>query len=267
MKTAPTLCGSISTQQGSLGRFVHNAAYEALGLDFRYVSIGTDDLERTVGSLRQLGFRGFAITMPYKRAIVDLLDCAQPEVRVIGACNTVVIEDGRLIGFNTDWTGARMAIEESAIGGPGKAVVVGAGGVARAISYALKTAGWKVFISARNRQEARTLADELGLVGGDALGSQGEFGASLVVNATPDARFPGGPVELDILEDLEAVMDVSHQVRTTELIDHARRRGLHTVAGWRMYLHQAIAQFEIYTKNDAPRSVMANVVEASLDAS
>lgn len=107
-RTAPQLCGSISgrASPNALGVKMHEAGYAAAGLSFRYVSAESQDLHSTVGAFLELGFRGFGVSMPFKREILSLLDEVSPDTCAIGACNTVVNESGRLSGHNTDWRGA-----------------------------------------------------------------------------------------------------------------------------------------------------------------
>src|SRR5687767_6319129 len=101
IRTRPTLCGSVSGNPSSLGVAVHTAGYRELGLDYTYVALGTETLDPVVSLVRQLGFRGLGVSMPFKQEILRFLDDTTPEVRAIGACNTVVHDAGRLIGHNT----------------------------------------------------------------------------------------------------------------------------------------------------------------------
>jgi shikimate dehydrogenase len=129
-RTIPKLCGSVSGQLSplSLGTKMHEAGYQAMGVNFRYVSVESQNLQATVKAFIELGFRGFAVSMPFKRDIIPLLDEVSADVKAIGACNTVVNDQGRLTGHNTDWRGAIDALGEAGFDQPGRAIVLGAGG-------------------------------------------------------------------------------------------------------------------------------------------
>jgi len=254
--TIPALCGSITGKPNPFGVAIHQAGYTALGLDFKYVSIGTDDLASVVAAFRALRFRGFGISMPFKQQIIPLLHEVSEEVRAIGACNTVVATDDRLRGENTDWSGALDALKEAGALNGSTAVIIGSGGVARAIAFGLKRSGYRVSISARNAEAARTIAQDLSVEVGD-------FDADLVVNATPDASL-NGPVQLDRYPRANALLDVIGHVKSTPLTEEAARRGFRVAPGWRMRLHQACRQFELYTKHPAPMQIMSDALEQAL---
>jgi shikimate dehydrogenase len=266
ISTIPHLCGSITGKPNPFGVKVHEAGYRALGLDYKYVSIGTGDLAPVVEALRTLRFRGFGVSMPFKQQIIELLDEVSDEVRDIGACNTAVRIDDRLRGENTDWTGALAALKEvdALSGTPGsKAVIIGAGGVARAIAYGLKRTGYQVFISARNLDAARALVRDLSLGAACTLQEQGRVEADLVVNATPLADLDG-PLDLDKHRRATALLDVIGDRKITPLAREAASRGLRVALGWRMRLHQACRQFELYTGHPAPEQVMSEALESAL---
>lgn len=263
-KTIPVLCCSVATNPSPLGVKLHNAGYEALDLDYRYVAIGAAEIEPVLQSMRTLSFRGLGVSMPHKQTIIPLLDEVSPDVRAIGACNTVVQEEGRLHGYNTDWVGALGAIDEAGANGLSKAVIIGAGGVARAIAYALKQRGMKVFVSARSADAREKLVNDLRLDGASALEQQGQFNAELVVNATPESSSASWPTNLDAHTHGKALFDVVFQHRRTQLMTEAEHRGWVIIPGWRMLLHQAMGQFKLYTGQDAPVEAMGKVLEKAL---
>lgn len=269
--TIPALCGSITGKPNPFGVKVHEAGYAALGLAYKYVSIGTDDLAAVVSAFRTLGVRGFGVSMPFKQEIISLIDDVSDEVRDIGACNTVVATDGRLHGENTDWSGALAALQEvkqdaeqEVDGLDGRsAVIVGAGGVARAIAYGLKRSGYQVFIAARNLDAANALVQALSLNGATSLEHQGQFDAVLIVNATP-ATDLGGPVDFEQHSRATVFLDVIGHQKSTPLTNEAKCRGLRVALGWRMRLHQACRQFELYTGHPPPVQVMSDALSQAL---
>jgi shikimate dehydrogenase len=263
IRTHPTLCGSVSGNPSPLGVAVHGAGYRALKLDYTYVAMGATQLPPLVALVRELGFRGLGVSMPFKQEILPLLDEQTPEVQAIGACNTVVHEDGRLVGHNTDWSGALAAIDEVYPQPLRHAVIVGAGGASRAIAYGLKQRGVAVYVSARSAPRRQALVADLGLDGDGPLEEQGAFGADLVVNTTPIAAVPG-PVDLAAHPSARVLLDVVFRPRETALAAAARERGWAVAAGWRMLLHQALRQFELYTKHAPPREPMERALTETL---
>jgi shikimate dehydrogenase len=243
---------------------MHDAAYAATGLDYKYVSIATRDLRGAVAAAVALGCRGLAISAPFKVTAPALVDRSSDEVDRIGACNTIHNADGVLVGHNTDCEGALRAIDEALTRTTVKrAVVVGSGGVARAIAYGLQGRGVSVVIASRSKQEGDAVVTDLSLDGRVDLEGQGRHDAQLVVNATPDARVDG-PVRLDLHTRAKALMDVVFDVRETAIVSAARRRDWEVVPGWRMLLHQACRQFSIYTGLLAPLAAMEDALTARL---
>ncbi|MGB3338503.1 MAG: shikimate dehydrogenase [Devosia sp.] len=257
-RTLPPLCGSVSGRVSPLGLGVkmHEAGYKSLGLDYRYASVESQDLGATVAAFLELDFKGFAVSMPYKRDIISYLDETSADVTAIGACNTVVNKDGRLTGHNTDWRGALDALRECGVDQPGRAIVLGAGGAARALVFGLKKAGWHVEVAARNHEAGASLAADFGLSTPQNLETPSFSGFDLVVNTTPVATLSDSLLDLDRFPDARAVFDVVFNPVFTPLCAEAERRGLISVPGWRMLLHQALHQFTLYTGVAAPAPAM-----------
>jgi shikimate dehydrogenase len=264
LNTFPTLCGSVAGKASKLGVALHNAGYEALSLDFRYVAVGTTDLATAIAGFRSLGFRGFGVSMPHKIAIIPLLDEVTGDVSSIGACNTVVQREGRLIGYNTDWRGAVDSLKEVGVSAPKSAVIVGSGGVARAIAYGLKSIGCNVTIAARNQSAAAQLVHDLGLDGHVQIHEQGSVNAELVVNATPIADGPDVPLTISAHKNASALLDVVFSPKDTKLAADAATAGLAVAKGWRMLLHQALHQFSLYTEATPPQEAMSEVLRKAL---
>lgn len=265
-RTFPTLCGSVSGRVSPpvLGVKMHEAGYRALELDFGYAAIESQDLRATVASFIELGFRGFAVSMPYKLEIIQYLHEVSPDVATIGACNTVVNKNGRCTGYNTDWRGAMDALRERGVDQPGRAIVLGAGGAARALVFGLKNAGWHVEIAARNIQSADALAVDFELASVHDLQKSMFPGFDLVVNTTPVATLSDNLLNLDRYPDAKVVFDVVFNPVHTPLCAEAERRGLISVPGWLMLLHQAVHQFKLYTDVNAPVSEMRKALLQAL---
>ena len=263
-KSIPIVCGSVATNPSPFGVKLHNSGYSKLGLSYTYIALGSQNIEEVIDIVRKLPFRGLGISMPFKQTVIKHLDSKTEAVEAIGACNTIVNEDGKLTGHNTDWLGALAALDEvydtKLIK---RALIIGAGGVARAIGYALKQRQIEVYVSARSEDQRKRLVDELKLYDGGTIRNQGSFEADLVINATPDSSF-NNPVDLSAHPKAKVVFDVVFHSRTTPLIQRAKELGLTVVPGWKMLLYQTVSQFELYTKIPAPIDVLSKVLEESL---
>lgn len=260
MKTFPKICASVASNPSQLGVKMHNAGYYAKNLDYTYVAIGANEILEAINVLKDLNIRGMGVSMPFKQSVIDYLDEVDESVRVIGACNTVVNDEGHLKGYNTDWIGAQNAIMEKVdISKLHRAVIIGSGGVARAIAYALKVNGLKVYVSARNAIQRKEIVKDLNLDGETDLENQGKFDADIVINATPDST-SNGPVNLDKHLKATVVFDVAFNAYMTDLTRNAESRGLIYISGWRMLLLQGVKQFELYTCEKAPVEEMGNVI-------
>lgn len=245
----------------SLSPPMHNAAFAAVDVPAVYLplSVDPDAFDAVVEALVELPFFGLNVTIPYKEEILDHLDRTGPVAERVGAVNTVRLEGGRTIGHNTDVAGVRQALAEVEVP-DGPALVVGAGGAARAAVVAL--ADREVRVANRTLARAEALVDELG---GEAFPLDAEplaeaaDGAAVLVNATPIS--PKVPV--DALADDAVVCDMVYEPRVTELLDRARAAGHATVPGERVLLHQAAEAFEHWTRHDAPVPIMERALEVA----
>lgn len=262
-----TLCGSLSLHPVSTGAAMHLAGYAALGLPFTYVPFKVADLAGALGGMRALGIRGLGVSMPFKQAVIPLLDALAPLAARIGAVNTVVNDEGRLTGHNTDAVGAARAIEEALPLAGARVLLLGAGGAARAIAFAFVDRGADVCVANRDRGKAEALAAACGAraAGLEEAARAGDYDA--VVNATSvgmrevDA---GSPVPEAAIRAGMVVMDIVYKPIETELVRAARRRGAVAIHGGRMLLYQAAGQFELYTGSAAPLDAMEAALLAQI---
>lgn len=256
----PILCGSLSRFAVGLGRAMHEAAYRALDLDYRYQPFQIDDVGRAIEAVRTLGIRGCGISMPFKLDVMAHLDAIDPLARRIGAVNTVVNEGGHLTGHNTDAWGARRAFEEVRALPGCRVLLLGAGGAARAVAFAFAEAGARLVLANRERSRAEALGREVGAeeAGGLEL-ARALQGFDAVVNASSRGMQdvdPSSPIETTLLRSDLVVMDIVYKPIHSALIRAAEERRCPTVHGGRMLLHQATRQFELYTGRPAPLAVM-----------
>lgn len=254
------LCGSLSLFASPVGAAMHNAGYRELGLSFTYVPFSLEEAQ-LVGALegmRALGIRGFGISMPFKLAIMPLLDEIDPMARAIGAVNTVVNDGGRLIGHNTDAWGAVRALEEVGPVGGRLVLVLGSGGAARAVAFGLSRAGARVIVWNRDLAKAHALVAQLPEAQALEVQPALERRPDIIVNATSVGmeNNPGTPIPAEKIPDGTVVMDIVYKPLLTRWLEACRGRGITTIHGGRMLLHQAGKQFELYTGLSAPLTAM-----------
>ena len=264
-----TLCGSLSLHAVALGAAMHDAAYAALGLPFRYVpfEIREEGLPAALGAMRALSIRGLGISMPFKQAVMPLLDEVDPIAARIGAVNTVVNEGGRLVGHNTDHIGAARALAEAIELLGARVLVLGAGGAARAVAFGLIEQGAVVTLCNRSDARAEALAADLGARHRAWDERHDTRDIDAIVNATSIGMkdvAEGSPLDEAALSPPLVVMDIVYRPLATELVESARRRGLVTIHGGRMLLFQAARQHELYTGTAAPLDAMNAALERAI---
>lgn len=257
---------------------MHRRAYEVLGIRARYEVFDTPPaaLGAIIARARAEGFRQLAISIPHKQAIMAHLDSVEETARRIGAVNTVTRVEAKsgatLVGANTDWLGvARALARETSIRGR-RAVVLGAGGTARAAAFALAQGGAQVQILNRSAARAAALARELG--GGRAVQAvPGGFGAlrelecDVLVNTTSVGLRSGeSPVPAEALRALRpgvVVLDSVYEPEETRLLREARARGARCISGKWMLIEQALEQLRLWTGRAPEAGVLAEAFDAA----
>jgi shikimate dehydrogenase len=234
---------------------MHEAALREVGLDgWRYqrLPVPPEAFAETVRALPALGFRGVNVTIPHKEAALALADGATPAARTIGAANTLTFGAG-VQADNTDAPGLMRALDAA----PATALVLGAGGSARAVAYALREAGCAVTVWNRSADRARRLAADL-----EVEASERVEAAELLVNCTAvglddrSSPFKDLPLSADGLGRYACVVDLVYRDGGTELLREAQRRGCRVVDGLEVLVHQGALSFEIWTGRPAPVEAM-----------
>jgi 3-dehydroquinate dehydratase/shikimate dehydrogenase len=252
----------------SLSPLLHNTGFIARKIDAVYLPFLVKDLRDFLKAVPELEIRGFSVTIPHKQSILKHLQECHPLAAEIGAVNTVVVQrDGSLSGSNTDFIGILRALEKKLGLTRSRMLIFGAGGVARAAAFALAKAGALVVICARREKAARELAKAVGgeSVPRRALKSE-TFDA--ILNATPIGMYPHdrisplSPGELNC----RIVMDLINRPQKTQLLKLAARKGIATVSGVEMFIPQGVAQWELWTGQSAPESLMRKAVLRALRA-
>ena len=255
----------------SLSPAMHNAAFRAKGIDaeYRRFDIDPENPEALANFCYETDLNhidGFSVTMPYKEAIMHYLDNIQVLAREVSSVNTVRNEASNLNGYNTDTTGAIKALQEKTDIKGKKALVLGAGGAARAIIYALRESGVQVFIFNRTIQKAEALAEKF-KVETIEFRQIKEVDFDIIVHCTPIGMSPQIEQSLLTAEQIKkgsVVMDIITHPIETQLLREAKKAGAETVSGERMLLHQAAGQFEIWFDQPAPFDVMEKALYEAL---
>jgi shikimate dehydrogenase len=256
----------------SLSPLIHGKALAHTGLDFAYVAFRVEDASAAVAAMRGLGIRGFSVTIPHKETVIPHLDRLDASVERCRSCNTIVNDSQRLVGYSTDGPGAVSALRKAGCEPEGKDVlIVGTGGAARAVSFALLDAGVRsLSFRSIDLDQAAALRRELETARPGSvvdLGDETRRRAQLLVNASPIGMHPAVdalPVPVEWLHEGLAVFDVVYNPLTTRLLAEARQRGCLTIDGVGMFAEQAALQFELFTGTPAPRDVMHETVREAL---
>jgi len=270
----PLLLGLIGSPiTGSAARRMHEAAAAAAGLQAQYRLIDVPRADRAklgvlLEGVRLLGFTGVNVTYPYKEAVIPLLDSLSPTAAAIGAVNTILVHDGELIGHNTDATGFARACQQ-VLGDLGDApvVLIGAGGVGRAMAFALAelglrelrlvdTASGKAAALAEPLRERMTVQVCAGVP--EAVEEAGG-----VINATPVGMLPDrhNPVPPELIHDRMWVADAVYTPLWTPLLQAARARGARVMTGRELCIHQAAEAFRLFTGREPDVDTLADAFD------
>ena len=261
------LCGIVLHPAGhTRSPAMHNAAFAASGIDAAYVAfdVRPEALGAAIEGARALGLRQVAVSLPHKVAVMDHLDEVDERARAIGAVNTVTLKGGRLLGANTDWLGAVRALEREGSLAGASAIVLGAGGTARAVVFGLLERGAEVVVLNRTVSRAHELAESLGAKDSGELAELARRPHDLLVNTTSvGLRSDHSPVAADALRRGTIVLDAVYDPEETMLLRDARAKGARPVGGKWMLVHQAAEQFRIWTGREPPIEVMAEAFDRS----
>lgn len=264
----------------TLSPAIHNAAFEALGLNYAYVPIDIvpADFSEVIEALGRIGFVGYNVTMPFKEEILNHLDEVASFAQIAGAVNAVQVRDSRLVGYNTDGRGLFAALERDAgfEAQGAEVVMIGAGGAAAAAVLSLALAGAKsIAIVNRTPDRAERLAERMAhrfratavtvaspLEDLEPLMAR----ATLVVNATSVGMrgSPGIPIRTELLGPDQLVVDMVYDPPTTELLEAASAAGAKVMNGLPMLVYQAANAFEIWTESNAPVEIMRSAAEKAI---
>jgi shikimate dehydrogenase len=255
----------------TLSPAMQNAAFQNLGLDCVFLAfpVKSSDVEKAIAGVRGLGISGLNVTMPHKNAVIPYLDDVDEAAKFLGSVNTIVNRDGRLRGFSTDGAGALNALKTNGADPHGKKVVVlGAGGAAKAIAYALAPEAEELALLNRTPQKTHELTKALYMkfiakINSGSLSTSDIWknlqDADILINATSVGMHPNADeslVQAKWLKPSLTVMDIVYNPVQTKLAADAKAAGAKVVSGVEMLVYQGAASFEIWTGKKAPVEVM-----------
>ena len=255
----------------SLSPRIHNAAFAKIDRDAVYLPLWVEgDAAAFVQAMREFDFNGYSVTIPHKQTVMAAADCVEPLAARIGAVNTLQRrDDGTLFATNTDWTAGVAAIEavvgEGWLGGK-RALIVGAGGVGRAMAFGLVQRGALVTLADVDEVRAEALAAEVG-VSHVAHAEMAAQTCDILLNCTPVGMHPktdASAVPREMLRKGMVVYDAVYNPAETRLLTKARDAGCRTVSGIDHFVRQAVEQFELWTGAPAPVETMRRVVTDAL---
>ena len=244
-----SVCISLAARPSNLGTRFHNFLYDELGLNFIYKAFTTDDIEGAVRGIRALGIRGCSVSMPFKEAVIPLVDVVEASAAAIESVNTIVNDDGVLTASNTDYEAIAMLLDEHRLDPAQRVLVRGSGGMAKAVVAAFRGAGFdELTVVARNEATGRALAARYGF---DWVADDPEPGFDVIVNVTPLGMHGSDAAALAFSREHIArattVFDVVAFPAETPLVAAARDAGARVISGAEVIALQAARQFERYT--------------------
>lgn len=260
----------------SMSPLVHNTAFRKLGVNAVYVPfrVPREDLAQFLDDAPSYGIRGLSVTIPHKESVVPKLSKSDGAVRGIGAANSIVFEGEERLGYNTDYRAAMDSLDNAAghLGGKQnffegrKALVLGAGGAAKAIAFGLKRRGAKVMITGRTPERATELAQRL-----ECSAVEWELRHGLrpevLINCTPVGMHPHvdeSPFDREYLQPSMLVFDTVYNPENTLLVKEARGRNCTVITGVEMFVRQAALQFKLFTGQDPPWELMRDTLKRAI---
>lgn len=244
-----TLCISVAARPSNIGTRFHNHLYEVLGLDFVYKAFRPTDIAATIQGMRGLPIRGCSVSMPFKQAVLDLVDSVEASAEAIGGANTIVNDDGHLTAYNTDVEAVEELLLGAGLDTSARVLVRGSGSMASAVIAAFRTAGFHdVTVIARNEETGSAQAERHGF---SWRSDEPQAAGAILANATPLGMAGADEDALSFTESniaaALAVLDVVAFPSETPLIRAARDAGRPVITGAEVIALQAARQFALYT--------------------
>ena len=261
------IAGLIGNPVGhSWSHIIHNSAFEKFGINAVYLKFQVDKLKEFVWYFRRFDLMGFSVTIPHKIEVIKYLDSIDKKAKKIGAVNTIVAKNGKLIGYNTDCGGAMQALKSKTKIRNRNVVLLGAGGSARALAYGLKEEGANITILNRTINKAALLADYFNCNYGP-LGALKNIDYDVLINTTSAGMHPeinNSPVNAGLIKKNSVVFDIVFNPFKTRLLLDAEKKGCGIIPGIEMLIYGNMMQFKLWTGKNAPEQLIRNKVSGYL---
>ncbi|MCF6148062.1 MAG: shikimate dehydrogenase [Candidatus Kuenenia sp.] len=260
----------------SISPVIHNTLFKEMGMNCVYVPFKVDEIDTFISEFKKLNILGYSVTIPHKESILHCLDDVDPIAGKIGAVNTVVNKNNRLVGYNTDLEAAITTLADVVnVSDPGligsyfknkNVTIIGAGGVARTIAFGLKRYDSNITFVNRNTERMKSLAREVGCSFASMNNLQ-NLETDILINATPVGMYPlinETPIDANLLNSKMVVFDTIYNPAETKLIKDAKEKGCKTVGGLPMFVYQAAEQFRLWTDKTPPIDAIKTIAYANL---
>jgi len=248
--------------QQSLSPLMHNTALKEMKIAGNYSAYCVRNLDGALRGMRDMNIRGASITIPFKIEVMEYLDDADEHSLKTGAVNTIINENGRLKGYNTDWLGLILTLKEAMTIRDKTFVIIGAGGTARAAVYGILKEGGFPIITNRTSERGKIISEKFDCPF-HPLSEISKINADCLINTTSVGMYPDkdkSPVEASVLTGYKYVMDVIYNPLKTKLLADAEVQGCHIFSGMDMFAHQGAEQLRLWTGKEPPLALMKKVV-------
>ncbi|KQC07931.1 MAG: hypothetical protein APR62_05645 [Smithella sp. SDB] len=252
----------------SLSPLMHNAALKKMGIEETYIAFCVNDLRGAIQGMRAMDIRGASVTIPFKVAVMEYLDDVDDDALKIGAVNTIINNNGRFTGYNTDCSGLILTLQEAMPIKNNTFVIIGAGGTARAAAYGIiKEGGFPIIVN-RTLKNGEILSRKLNCPF-YSLAEIGKVNADCLINTTPVGMYPKdkSPVKSAVLNNYKCVMDVIYNPLKTRLLKDAEEHGCRIISGLDMFVNQGALQLQLWTGKEPPRALMKKILLERLASS
>ena len=263
MNKDTNICISIASQPSNFGAYFHNQAYKSLGMNWVYLPrqvTNIDELKSAISAVRSLA-KGCSVSMPFKEIVIDFIDEMDLSAKITGAVNTILNCDGVLKGFNTDMFGAKKVASNFSLSKK-QVLIVGAGGVSKAIINAILELNGDITIINRTDKSSKDLAKKLNIrfIPWSQLESASGY---MLINATSVGMLDEKKMVVSekTIDKFEVIMDVVVEPHLSKLIRVSSAKGKYTIRGIEMCVYQAAEQFKIYTGKNAPKKLIDSILD------
>ena len=247
----------------SWSHIIHNSGFDKLNINAVYLKFKVDELKEFIDYFKKLNILGFSVTIPHKIKVMDYLDMIDKKAKTIGAVNTIVVKNKKLIGYNTDCDGAISALKEKTKLKNKNVAVIGAGGSTRAVVYGLKEENAnEITIFNRTIEKAKVIAENFKCSYG-SLNDLKNVNYDVLINTTSVGMYPdvdSSVIPSDLIKKKSVIFDIVFNPYKTKLIEDAEKRGCITIPGFEMLINGAVLQLELWTNKSAPEKFMRKKV-------